>query len=107
NIKSGTNEPLTMRGKFDIDEGDYLFTFQSVFNKSFKIRSGADNYISWNGDPYAAKINFEAIYTAEKVSFSPLAAASYIDETHAKQREDVFVVVKLTGDLFKPAFDFR
>ena len=106
NIHSGSNEPLTMRGKFDIEEGDYLFTFQSFFKKPFRLRSGADNYIQWNGDPYAAKINFEAIYTAEKVSFAPLAAANYIDQTFAKQRENVYVVVTLSKDLFKPTFKF-
>ncbi len=107
NIHSGTTEPLTMHGKFDISEGDYLFTFQTFFKKPFKLRAGADNYILWNGDPYQAKINFEAVYTADRVSFSPLAAANYIDQSFAKQREDVFVVVKLTGDLFKPNFKFE
>src|SRR6185369_16838851 len=37
NIKSGTTEPLTMHGKFDITEGDYLFTFQTFFKKPFKL----------------------------------------------------------------------
>ena len=64
NIHSSTNEKMTMRGRFDIEEGDYLFTFQSFFKKPFEIRKGTENYISWTGDPYAAKINFEAVYTA-------------------------------------------
>ncbi|MBL7740012.1 MAG: translocation/assembly module TamB domain-containing protein [Chitinophagaceae bacterium] len=106
NIHSGTNEPLTMRGRFNITEGDYLFTFQSFFEKNFKLRSGANNYISWNGDPYAAQINFEAAYTATNVSFSPLATARYIDESLGRQRENVYVVVNLTGELFKPKFRF-
>lgn len=107
NIHSGTNEALTMRGRFDIEEGDYLFTFQSFFKKPFKLRKGADNYISWDRDPYAARINFEAVYTAEKVSFAPLANANYIDQSYARQRENVDVVVTLTGELFKPQFNFR
>ncbi|MBC7946724.1 MAG: translocation/assembly module TamB domain-containing protein [Chitinophagaceae bacterium] len=105
-IRSGTNEPLSIRGKYDIEEGDYLFTFQSFFKKPFKLRSGADNYISWTGDPYDAQINFEATYTAVNVSFAPLASAQYIDQSFARQREDVFVVVNLTGELFKPKFKF-
>jgi hypothetical protein len=107
NIHSGTNEPLTMRGRFDIEEGDYLFTFQSFFKKPFKLRKGADNSISWDRDPYAAKINFEAVYTAEKVSFAPLATANYVDQSYARQRENVDVIVTLTGELFKPNFKFR
>jgi hypothetical protein len=108
-IRSGTNERLSIRGKYDIEEGDYLFTFQSFFKKPFKLRSGADNYISWggDGDPYDAQINFEATYTAESVSFAPLASAEYIDQSFARLREDVYVVAKLTGALFKPDFKFE
>ncbi|MEI9810527.1 MAG: translocation/assembly module TamB domain-containing protein [Bacteroidota bacterium] len=90
-----------------MEEGDYLFTFQSFFKKPFKLRKGADNYISWTGDPYSAKINFEATYTAENVSFAPLVSSLNLDQAIARQRENVYVVVKLTGDLFKPNFKFE
>jgi hypothetical protein len=106
NIHSGTNEKMTMRGRFDIEEGDYLFTFQSFFKKPFVIRKGTENYISWSGDPYAAKISFEATYTAENVSFAPLVQALNLDQVYNRLRDDVYVVAKLTGDLFKPEFRF-
>ncbi len=106
NIHSGTNEKMTMRGRFDIQEGDYLFTFQSFFKKPFEIRKGTENYISWTGDPYGAKINFEAVYTAENVSFSPLVNTLNFDPSFSRLRENVYVVVNLTGDLFKPDFKF-
>lgn len=106
NIHSGTNEKLTMRGRFDIEEGNYLFTFQSFFKKPFEIRKGAENSISWTGDPYAAKIKFEAVYTAENVSFTPLVTALNIDQSYSRLREDVYVVINLNGDLFKPNFNF-
>ena len=106
NIHSGTTEKLTMRGRFDIEEGDYLFTFQSFFKKPFEIRKGTENYISWTGDPYAAKIKFEAVYTAENVSFSPLVNALNFDKSFSRLRDDVYVVAYLSGDLFKPDFKF-
>ena len=106
NIHSGTNEKLSMRGRFDITEGDYLFTFQSFFKKPFEIRKGTTNYISWSGDPYAAKIQFEAVYTAENVSFSPLVNTLNFDPSFSRLRENVYVVVNLTGDLFQPDFKF-
>ena len=84
NIRSGTNEKLSMRGRFDIEEGDYLFTFQSFFKKPFEIRKGTTNYISWSGDPYAAKIQFEAEYTAKNVSFSPLVSTLNFDPSFCK-----------------------
>lgn len=112
-ITSGTLAPLRLSGRFNIEEGDYNFTFQSVFNRPFKVRSGtnSNNYIEWNGDPYDANINLEATYTAEKVSFAPLAsfltASEETANVLARLREDVNVVAKITGKLFTPQLTFR
>lgn len=107
NIKSGTREPLKIRGRYDIEEGTYNFTFQSFFKKPFEIVKGTENFISWNGDPMNATINFNAMYRAERVSFAPLASSSnIIDASYANTRENVFVSAKLTGNLFKPDFQF-
>jgi hypothetical protein len=115
-ITSGTIAPLRLSGRFNIEEGAYNFTFQSVFKRPFIVRSGSgtNNYIEWNGDPYDANINLEASYTAENVSFAPLAS-SLITETTDKEasatfqrlRADVNVVAKITGKLFTPRLDFR
>lgn len=108
NIRSGTNEKLSMHGQLAIEEGDYLFTFQSFFKKPFKLKEGSESFITWSGDPYAAKIRFEAMYTAENVSFSPLVNSSLsVDPSYSKIRDNVLVVVLLTGDLFKPDFKFK
>ena len=106
NIKSGTREPLAIRGRFDIEEGSYNYTFQSFFKRPFEIIKGTENFISWNGDPTNATISFNAQYKAERVSFSPLAAGSEIDASYAATRENVFVTAKLSGNLFKPGFQF-
>jgi hypothetical protein len=106
NIHSGTNERLTMRGRFDIEEGNYLFTFQSFFKKPFEIRKGTTNYITWSGDPYGAHVRFEAVYTAKDVSFSPLVTSLKFDESYTRLRENVDVVTTLTGELFQPNFRF-
>jgi hypothetical protein len=107
NIKAGSSEPLSLNGGFEIEDGSYLFTFQSFFKKPFVIRKGGNNFIKWSGDPYKAKINFDAQYTAEKVSFSPLANSLPIDPNIAKVRGDVYVIASLTGDLFKPDIKFK
>lgn len=107
-IESGTNEPLSIRGRYEIEEGSYLFTFQSFFKKPFVLRKGANNFIEWTGDPYDARIQFEALYTAENVSFAPLINSLAIaDEGLKRQRGDVNVVATLTGELFRPNFTFR
>ena len=106
NIHAGTSEDLSIRGRYDIEEGSYLFTFQSFFKKPFEIKKDASNYIEWTGDPYKANINFTAIYKAEEVSFAPLARDLGIDRIK-NVREDVYVVVTLTEDLFRPKFNFK
>lgn len=105
-IRSGTTEPLSLRGRFDIEQGDYLFTFQSFFKKPFEIKKGSQNYIEWNGDPYDANIRFEAVYKAENVSFSPLASSLNLSQNINNRRGDVYVVASLTDKLFKPKIDF-
>jgi hypothetical protein len=112
-ITSGTTAPLRINGRFNIEEGDYNYTFQSVFNRPFKVmrKLNSNNYIEWNGDPYDANINLEAVYTAEKVSFAPLASSLIVDANDARVlsrlRENVNVVAKITGKLFTPKIDFR
>lgn len=105
-IRSGTTEPLTLRGRLGIEEGSYLFTFQSFFKKPFEIRKGSTNYIEWNGDPYDADIKFEAVYKSERVSFAPLASTLNLTADVSNARSDVFVVAKLTDKLFKPNIAF-
>jgi hypothetical protein len=108
-ISSGSNEPLSLRGRYEIQEGDYLFTFQSFFKKPFVIRPGSSNYIEWNGDPYNATIHFDAVYKAENVSFAPLAGAQtgILATDFSNVRSDVNVLATLTGELFRPTFDFK
>lgn len=107
-IESGTNKPLNIRGRYEIEEGSYLFTFQSFFKKPFVLRKGANNFIEWTGDPYDARIQFDAVYTAKDVSFAPLINALAISNTRLeRERGDVNVVAMLTGELFRPNFSFR
>ena len=106
NIHSGTTEPLTLNGNYFLDEGYYLFTFQSFFKRPFVLRKDGNNYIKWSGDPNKAIIHFDAQYTAEEVSFAPLAS---LLETKKIQtiRDDVYVIVTMSGELFQPKFDFK
>jgi hypothetical protein len=105
NITSGTSEPLSIRGRYDIEEGDYLFTFQSFFKKPFELKKGLgyNNYIEWNGDPYKANIHFDAVYTAQNISFASLRSFTNIA---SNARSDVYVVASLRDELFNPTITF-
>ena len=48
-------------GDYKIDKGDYMFTLQNVLVRKFRIDQGG--LISWNGDPYGAIVDLNAVYT--------------------------------------------
>jgi len=49
-----------MEGEYKILRGSFFFTLQNIINRDFDIRRGSK--VSWNGDPYDAKINMTAVY---------------------------------------------
>ena len=99
NIRVGTTEPLSIRGRYDITDGQYTFNFQTLFKKYFTIKRGS---INWNGDPYLAQLNIDAEYLAKKVDLGNLSA-------YTKQKENVTIVAHISGILNKPiiTFDFQ
>lgn len=98
NIRVGTREPMSMRGNYEITEGNYTFNFQTFLRKPFTIKQGS---IVWDGDPLNARIDITAEYLAKKVDISSISTA--------RQKEDITIIAHITGYLNKPviAFDFR
>lgn len=99
NIRVGTNESLTINGNYEITRGEYTFNWQSLIKKPFTIDKGS---IVWNGDPYNAKINIEAKYTAREVYLPQQAIQGASNE-----RGDIMIVGELTNTLLNPNIRFR
>ena len=55
------NGELETYGRYTLDKGTYNFTLQDVIIKDFTIRDGSS--ISFQGDPYAAVLDLEAVYS--------------------------------------------
>lgn len=107
-IRAGTNEALSIRGRYDILDGNYQFTFQSFIKKPFELKKNAGNYIEWTGDPYNATINITAIYKTDKeVSFAPIVSSANINTGYSSLKDEVYVVAKLSGNLFSPDIKFE
>lgn len=100
NIKMGisTLGDFTMFGDYVIKSGSYLFTLQNVINKKFKITEGGT--ITWNGDPFGADINLQAIY--------PLRASLYevLPSDTSKRRVPINVILAMTEKLMNPTIKF-
>lgn len=90
-------------GNYTVDKGKYLFTMKNVVYVPFDLAKGGT--ISWNGDPYEAQIDAQAVYktTASVEPFFPM------DSTNQAYHRayPVHVVMHLTEDLMNPhvAFD--
>ena len=93
---------ISMFGNYLVDRGDYLFTLQNVINKKFEIERGGT--MSWNGDPYNAHIDINAIYRL-KASLYELFANTYEDVDYT-QRIPVLCKIALTGNLNNPNIGF-
>ena len=107
-MRVGTNEDMSIRGRYVIDKGNYNFSFQSFIKKPFVFMQGADNYIQWTGDPYDADINIQAVYQAENIQFSDLKDASALNTGKIKTyRGPVWVVATLKDKLMHPAISFE
>lgn len=98
NIRVGTKEPLSIRGRYDLTKGEYTFNFQTFFKKPFTLSRGT---ITWNGDPYEATIDIVAEYVAKNVDVSSIASAGGF-----KQKEDITIISHLTGVLHQPVIEF-
>lgn len=88
------------RGKYVIDDGDYLFTLENVVNKKFNIRSGSS--IFWFGDPYDGILDVTAEYKLRV----PLRDIVLIQSERYNRREQVVAILKLQNKLFNPDINF-
>jgi hypothetical protein len=96
------NYNVSLFGEYTVSQGDYLFTLQNVINKKFEIQRGGT--ISWNGDPYDAILNLNAIYRL-KASLKELFANT-IENAEYNQRIPVLCKINLTNSLNNPDIRF-
>jgi len=105
-IRAGNIEPLTIRGKYNIESGKYDFNFQSFIKKPFDLIPGAGNFIEWTGDPYEADLHIDARYTAERISLNELVGTGNYSNAVRTYRGGVYVIAGLRNKLSKPDIKF-
>ncbi len=95
-----SRQNFEMFGKYEVDDGDYLFTLQNLINKKFNIQQGSA--INWYGDPYEAILDIKADYPVRAPLYDILVAA----DDRFKRRELVMVQMHLTERLVNPDIKF-
>jgi len=100
---------MSLTGAYNLSEGSYLVSLESVIKKRFNIEAGST--IIWNGDPLDADISIDAIYTVRASPFDLVAdqisGLSDVDKGGYKQRYPFQVVLKLRGEILQPEISFE
>ena len=97
-IEINTNGKFNMFGDFVVVTGEYNYKFGGVIDKKFNVRPGGT--INWGGDPLAAQLQLEAVYSTN-ANPAPL-----LDNAGVTRRIPTDVVVALTDQLERPNIDF-
>lgn len=87
-------------GNYNINEGIYKLSMQNVIRKDFVLRPGGS--VSFNGDPKAANLNLQAVYTVPSASLNDLLA----DATSTRGNVRVNCLLNLSGLLTSPNLSF-
>ncbi|ANW96511.1 hypothetical protein AXE80_09555 [Wenyingzhuangia fucanilytica] len=89
---------IRMYGDLVVDEGLYNFRYGGFVNKPFTVKKGGT--VSWNGDPYKAELNIEAIH---HVKANPKVL---LESLTVNRKIDVDLTTKVTGELFNSRQEF-
>lgn len=102
---------FTMFGAYELESGEYLFTYNQPgfisINKPFTVKKGGT--ITWDGSPYTAQVNIDAIYKGLRTSpYNLILEYITSDEQKAaaQRATDVDLLMALRGDLMKPDIGF-
>lgn len=89
-------------GQYTVEKGNYNFTMKNVVYVPFELSKGG--VISWNGDPYEAQIDADAVYKVT-ASVEPFFALDSSNQAYHRSYP-VNVIMHLDHDLMNPAIGF-
>ena len=98
-IEINTDNKFNMFGDFVVVTGEYRYRFGGLIDKTFQVKPGGT--IVWEGDPLAAQLTMEAVYSLN-ANRAPL-----LDNTGSSRRIPTDVIVQLTDELERPSIDFN
>ena len=102
-IRFDTFSDVDLFGTVEIDQGNYLFTLQTVIRKEFRINRGST--IAWTGDPFEAQVNINGYYPLT-ASLTDLLEPSELQQVTSRSTVPVHCLLYLTEDLMSPTIRF-
>ncbi|TVQ88035.1 MAG: translocation/assembly module TamB [Bacteroidetes bacterium] len=99
---------ITLSGRYEIADGEYLLTFYDVIRRNFRIQSGSN--IVWTGDPLDANVDITAVYTHRTSARELMAnqmSAGQEQPVAMRQQYPFLVYLKMKGNLMEPEISFE
>ena len=87
-------------GTYNIEQGIYKMSIQNFIRKDFVLQSGGT--VSFTGNPRAANLNVQAVYTVNSASLNDLVA----DASTSRSTVRVNCLMNLAGNLTAPNLKF-
>lgn len=97
-LQVAPGDEFNIFGEYALASGTYDYRFGGIIDKGFSLAPGGN--LIWNGDPYDADINLEAVYS---LSANP---APLLDSSSFPRPIQTDVLIQLSGKLLNPAIDF-
>ncbi len=97
------SEDIQMFGKYFLEDGNYNFSLQDLILRDFKIRRGSS--ISFNGDPYNARLNITASYRVN-TNLTDLDKSFATDRELARTNVPVDALLMVEGEMQHPDISF-
>jgi len=99
---------ITLTGRYEMIDGEYLLTFYDVIRRSFRIQSGSN--LVWTGDPLSANVDITAIYSVctnvQDLMINQLSDAQSRSAA-LRQQYPFLVYLKMKGNLLEPVISFE
>ena len=102
-IRFDTFSDVDLFGTVELEQGNYLFTLQTVIRKEFRINRGST--IAWTGDPFEAQVNINGYYPLT-ASLTDLLEPSELQQVTSRSTVPVHCLLYLTDDLMSPTIRF-
>jgi hypothetical protein len=100
---------LSLTGVYDLKEGSYLLSMESIIKKKFEIVKGST--INWSGDPMNAQIEINASYSVRAASIdlmvNQITGGNEADKSAYKGVHTFIVLLKLRGEIMHPEISFE
>lgn len=100
---------MNLNGQYEVSDGSVELNLYNIVKRKFNIASSSS--VTWNGNPYNAKLDLRAIYdietSASSLMASQTAGENTIVQNRYKQQLPFYVYLDVGGEITSPELSFK